>query len=67
MTKKELTILESVLKEIQDKQHECFRQMTYMREHKFNMEREAINYKQEAYNDSWLILSSAIDKLKTKQ
>lgn len=64
MTKRELSILESVLKEIQDKEHECFRQMAYMKEHKFEMERCALGYKQEAYNDSWLIISSAIDKLK---
>ena len=66
MTKSELSILESVLTEIQSKEHECFRQMAYMKEHKFEMERTALNYKQEAYNDSWLILSSAIDKLKKK-
>ena len=64
MTKKELSILDSALKEIQSKEHECFRQMAYMKEHKFEMERLALNYKQEAYNDSWLIISSAIDKLK---
>ena len=64
MTKSELSILESVLREIQGKKNECFRQMAYMKEHKFEMEREALNYKQEAYSDSWLIISSAIDKLK---
>ena len=66
MTKKELSILNSALKEIQSRQHECFRQMAYMKEHKFDMERSAINYKQEAYNESWLILSSAIDKINKK-
>ena len=66
MTKNELKILEDAVKELQDKQHECFREMVYMKEHKFEMERSAINYKQEAYNNSWLILSSAIDKLKKK-
>ena len=64
MTKKELSILESVVAEIQGKEHECFREMAYMKEHNFEMERSALKYKQEAYNDSWLILSSAIDKLK---
>ncbi len=64
MTKSELSILENALKEIQDKEHECFRQMAYLKEHKFEMERAAISYKQEAYNNSWLILSFAIDKLK---
>lgn len=66
MTKSELSILESVLKELQDKEYECFRQMAFMKEHKFEMERSALNYKQEAYNDSWLIVSSAIDRLKKK-
>lgn len=64
MTKRELSILDSALREIQSMKHECFRQMAYMKEHKFEMERLALNYKQEAYNDSWLIISSAIDKLK---
>ena len=64
MTNRELSILDSILREIQGKEYECFRQMAYMKEHKFEMEREALKYKQEAYNDSWLIVSSAIDKLK---
>lgn len=64
MTKRELSILDSAIREIQGKEHDCFRQMAYMKEHKFEMERLALNYKQEAYNDSWLIISSAIDKLK---
>ena len=66
MTKREISILESVLQELHEKELECFRQMAYMKEHKFEMERSAINYKLEAYNNSWLILSSAIDKLKKK-
>jgi hypothetical protein len=64
MTKKELSILSSALMEIQSMEHECFRQMAYMKEHKFDMERLTINYKQEAYNQSWLVLSMALDKLK---
>ena len=44
MTKNELKILEDAVKELQDKQHECFREMVYMKEHKFEMERSAINY-----------------------
>lgn len=66
MTKSELSILENALKEMQDKEYECFRQMVYLKEHKFEMERAALFYKQEAYKNSWLILSSAIDKLKKK-
>lgn len=66
MTKGEISVLESALKEIQGKELECFKQMAYMKEHKFEMERLALNYQQEAYNDSWLIISSAIDKLKKK-
>ena len=66
MTKSEPSILESVLKEIQGKENECFRRMAYMKEHKFEMERAALAYSQEAYNDSWLIVLSAINKLKKK-
>lgn len=64
MRKSELSILENALKEMQDKERKCFRQMAYLKEHKFEMERAALSYKQQAYNESWLILSSAIDKLK---
>ena len=35
-----------------------------MNEHKFEMEREAIRYKQKAFNRSWLEVSDAIDKIK---
>jgi len=38
--------------------------MAYMNEHKFEMEREVIRYKQQAYNRSWLEVASAIDKIK---
>lgn len=64
MTNHELSILTNALKEIQDKENECFRQMAYMNEHKFEMERAALSYKQEAYNNSWLILLSALHELK---
>lgn len=41
--------------------------MAYMEEHKFDMERSALNYKQEAYNDSWLIVSSLGHECKLSQ
>lgn len=66
MTKSELQILESVVKELQGKEQKCYTEMAYMKEHGFEMERSAISYRQVAYQDSWLILSSAIDKLKKK-
>ena len=64
MTKKEETILTNLVKTLQDYEKECYRQMAYMNEHKFEMEREAIRYKQQAYNRSWLEVSNAIDKIK---
>ena len=64
MTKKEETILNNLVKTLQDYENECFQQMAYMNEHKFEMEREAIRYKQQAYNRSWLEVASAIDKIK---
>lgn len=64
MTKKEEAILDNLVKTLQDHENECYRQMTYMNEHKFEMEREAIRYKQQAYNRSWLEVANAIDKIK---
>lgn len=64
MTKKEETILNNLVKTLQNYENECYRQMAYMNEHKFEMEREAIRYRQQAYNRSWLEVASAIDKIK---
>lgn len=64
MTKNEETILDNLVKTLQEYENECFRQITFMNEHKFEMEREAIRYKQQAYNRSWLEVANAIDKIK---
>lgn len=64
MTKNEETILNNLVKTLQDYENECFRQIAFMNEHKFEMEREAIRYKQQAYSRSWLEVASAIDKIK---
>lgn len=64
MTKKEEAILGNLVKTLQDHENECYRQMAYMNEHKFEMEREAIRYKQQAYNRSWLEVANAIDRIK---
>ena len=64
MTKNEETILNNLVKTLQGYENECYRQMAYMNEHKFEMEREAIRYRQQAYNRSWLEVASAIDKIK---
>lgn len=61
--KKVKEILQKVISDIQEKENECFKQMAYMNEHKFEMEREAIRYKQEGYNRSWLMVSSALDEI----
>lgn len=64
MTKNEETILNNLVKTLQEYENECFRQIAFMNEHKFEMEREAIRYKQQAYSRSWLEVASAIDKIK---
>lgn len=56
-------ILKKVIKDIQDLEDESYRQMAYMNEHKFEMEREAIRYRQQAFNRSWLMVSNALDKI----
>lgn len=64
MTKNEETILSNLVKTLQEYENECFRQMAFMNEHKFEMEREAIRYKQQAFKRSWLEVANAVDKIK---
>ena len=64
MTKNEEAVLNNLVKTLQEYENECYWQMAYMNEHKFEMEREAIRYKQQAFNRSWLEVSNAIDKIK---
>lgn len=58
--------LEKLQKEFQDKETKCYENMAFMRQHKFNMEEEAIRYKAEAYNDAWLTVWHVIDKIQNK-
>ena len=64
MTKTERKILEDALNEIKNKESECFRKIAFLNEHKFELERVGVQYKREAYTESWLILSSVLDKIK---
>lgn len=64
MTKNEETILDNLVKKLQGYEDECFRKMAFLNEHKFEIEREAIRYEQQAYNNSWLEVSSAIREIK---
>lgn len=64
MTKSERKILENALNEIKDKELECFRKIAFLNEHKFELEKAGVQYEREAFTESWLILSSALDKLK---
>ena len=69
MTNKEkiIKVLEKALEEISDYEDKCFAKMAFCNEHKMDMEREAIRYKQEAFNKSKLILWNAIDKVKAME
>ena len=64
MTKSEENILNNLVKTLQEYEEECFRQMAFMNNHNFEMESEAIRYKQQAFNRSWLEVANAIDKIK---
>ncbi len=64
MNKSEETILNNLVKTLQEYENDCFRQIAFMNEHKFEMEREAIRYKQQAFNRSWLEVADTIDKIK---
>lgn len=64
MTTKEKEILDNLVKKLQGYEDECFRKMAFLNEHKFEIEREAIRYEQQAYNRSWLEVSNAIREIK---
>ncbi len=64
MTKNEETILYNLVKTLQEYENDCIRQIAFMNEHKFEIEREAVRYKQLAYNHSWLEVARVIDKIK---
>ena len=63
MNKEEKAILKNLVKTLQNYEDECYRQMAFMNKHKFEIEREAIRYKQQAFNRSWLEVSGAIDEI----
>lgn len=64
MTKNEENILTDLVEKLQGYEDECIRQMAFMNKHHFEMEREAIRYKQQAYNRSWLDVANAIEQIK---
>ena len=64
MTQEELKILENLEKEIQEKEDNCFNQMSFCRKHKFEMEAAALEYRRDAYHQCKLEIMEVIDKLK---
>ena len=65
MTQKEMVKeLEALVKSIQRNENECIREMGFLNKHGFALEREAVRYKQLAYNDCWLALLNVIDKIR---
>lgn len=63
MKKEIIKTLDRLIKEIQDRENDCYRQMAFCNEHKFEMEREAIHYAQQAYNCCKLEAFDARDKI----
>lgn len=63
MTKNEETILDNLVKKLQGYEDECFQKMAFLNKHKFEIEREAIRYEQQAYNRSWLEVKNAIREI----
>lgn len=63
MKKEIIQTLGRLIKEIQDRENDCFRQMAFCNEHKFEIEREAIHYAQQAYNRCKLEAFSARDEI----
>lgn len=63
MTKAERQVIEKAIEEIQSLEKNCFVEIGFLNQHKYTMESMAVQYKRQAYTDSWLIVSSALDKL----
>ena len=67
MTQKEIVSeLKSLVKDFQDKEQECFREMSYCHKHRYHLEEEAIRYRQETYNRCWLELDRVVEKILEK-
>lgn len=64
MTKSERKIIEDAIEEIKTLESDCFREIGFLRKHKYEMESMAVEYERGAYTKSWLIISSALDKIK---
>lgn len=61
--KKVKAIIHKVMIDIQKRENECIRQMTYMDEHKFNMERVAIRNRLAAFNRCWHMVGRAFEEI----
>lgn len=44
-------------------ENDCFTEMSYCRKHNYNLEAEALRYRQEAFNKSWLEVFSTRDRI----
>lgn len=63
MTTNEKAILDDLVRKLRNFTTECARQIVYMKEHKFEMECEALRYKQEAFERCWVVVAYAVDKI----
>lgn len=58
-----IAILERLQKAFQEKENKCYEDMAFMKKHNFNLELEAIRYRQQAFNEAWITVWHEIDKL----
>lgn len=44
-------------------ENDCYKEMNFLTQHNYNLECEAVRYKQKAYNQCWLELMNLIDHI----
>ena len=63
MNEKILQILDELIKDIKRNEDHTYEQMGFCNKHKFEIEREALRYQQQAYNRCWLDLTDARERI----
>ena len=63
MNEEILQILDELIRDIKRKEEHTFEQIGFCNTHKFEIEREALRYQQQAYNRCWLDLTDARERI----
>ena len=63
MNEEIVKILDELIRDIKRKEDHTYEQIAFCNSHKFEIEREALRYQQQAYNRCWLDLTDARERI----